>query len=133
MMQLLQQFFIVVQNITVSQLFGGLFQSLDHHWLIRKKLPSSRGLSASVPILAVSLCPNFCGKKSYFSGKSLPLSLCPYFSGKPLPQLLWLVFPTRHHVIRLSIGSTKQETSSTIMMQLLQQCFIVVPKLIARP
>ena len=27
-----------------------------------------------------------------------------------------------------SLGSTKQKTSSTIMMQLLQQCFIVVPK-----
>ena len=44
---------------TVSQLFGGLFQPPDHQWLIRKRLLSSRGVSASAPILAVRLCPNF--------------------------------------------------------------------------
>ena len=70
----LRQFFFYKINIqtTVSQLFGGLFQPPDHHWLIRKRLLSSRGFSASVPIFAVRLCPNYCVTISYFSGKPLP-------------------------------------------------------------
>ena len=122
---------------------------------------SSLGFSATAPILAVRLCPNFCGKISSLIGKTFAVSISNVTAAtKGIPALRQLVsdlsgdfsppslqssaptFAVRYHILSVklfavsisnvtpvteSLGSTKQETSSTIMMQLLrQQCFIVV-------